>query len=89
MTDNITIPRALLEHALETLQLIDNMDNDRDFLLNHEVGKVFDAITALRTALTQPQPKSCTTCKHGSGFNVSKSPCKECAHTVYAYWEQA
>lgn len=41
--------------ALEALEAIDRGDDDRDFLFSDECGKVFDAITALRTELDAPQ----------------------------------
>ena len=49
----ITLPRAVVEQALEALERIDQADNDCDFLNPSQCYQLDAAMTALRAALAQ------------------------------------
>ena len=59
MTNTITLPRAVVEQALEMLNRINAADDDRDFLTEDEAVCTIMAIdeldAAIREALEQPQ----------------------------------
>ena len=67
MTDTVTLPRSVVEQALEMLNRINAADDDRNFLTEDEAVCTIMAIdeldAAIRAALERPQMRGSHPCK--------------------------